>query len=89
MFLKKITSDESLVFTYNPDTKMQSSESHTASSPWPKKSHLIRSKKRVLLIAFFDTDGLINPEFVLPGQSVTGDFYVQVLQRFHKAARRK
>ncbi|PNF33405.1 hypothetical protein B7P43_G04183 [Cryptotermes secundus] len=79
-FLKNIvTSDESLGFAYNPETKMQSSELHTASSPQPKKPHLIRSKDKVMLIAFFDIDSLVYHEFVPPGQTVTGHFYVQVL----------
>jgi hypothetical protein len=37
-FLKKIvTGDKSFVFAYDLETKMQSSEWHTASSPRPKK----------------------------------------------------
>jgi hypothetical protein len=88
-FLQKIiTGNESLAFA-NPETKMQSSECHTASSPQPKKSRLIRSKDKVMLIAFFDIDGLEHHEFIPPGQTVTGHFYVQVLQRMRDAVRRK
>ncbi|XP_023723965.1 uncharacterized protein LOC111873458 [Cryptotermes secundus] len=88
-FLKKITTgDESLVFAYNPETKMQSLEWHTASSPRPNKSR-VRSKDTVMLIAFFDIDGLVPHEFVPPGQTVTGHFYVQVLQRLCNAVQRK
>jgi hypothetical protein len=42
-----------------------------------------------LLIAFFDIDGLMHHEFVPPGQSVTGYFYVQVLLRLHDEVQRK
>ena len=43
MFLTKIiTGDESWVFAYNPEMKMQSAEWHTASSPRPKKLCLIK-----------------------------------------------
>lgn len=49
---KIVTGDESWVFTYNLETKMQSAEWHTALSPRPKKSRLIKSKKKVMLIAF-------------------------------------
>jgi hypothetical protein len=38
---------------------------------------------------FFDINGLVHHEFVLPGQSVTGHFYVQVLQRLHNVFQRK
>jgi hypothetical protein len=34
-------------------------------------------------------DGLVHHEFVPPGQSVTGHFYVKVLQRLRDAVRRK
>ena len=68
-FLKKtVTGDESLVFAYDPETKMQSSEWHTVSSPRPKKSRLVRSKDKVMLISFFYIDGLVHHEFVPPGQ---------------------
>jgi hypothetical protein len=32
------------------------------------------------LLELFAVDGLVHHEFVLPGQSVTGHFYVQVLR---------
>jgi hypothetical protein len=38
------------------------------------------------LTEFFDINGLMHHKFVLPGQSVTGYFYVQILQRLHDAA---
>jgi len=45
-FLTKIvTGDESWVFAYDPETKMQSAEWHTSSSPRPKKSRLVKSKE--------------------------------------------
>jgi len=68
---------------------MQSAEWHTSSSPRPKKSRLVKSKEKVILIAFFDIDGVVHHEFVPPGQTVNGHFYVQVLQRLCDAVRRK
>ncbi|PNF17245.1 hypothetical protein B7P43_G05234 [Cryptotermes secundus] len=65
--------------------KMQSSEWGTASPPQPKKSRLVRSKDKVMLLAFFDIDGLVHHEFIPPGQTVTGHFYMQVLQRLRNA----
>jgi hypothetical protein len=38
---------------------------------------------------FFDIDGLAHLEFVPPGQSVTGHFYMQVLQGLRDAVLRK
>jgi hypothetical protein len=45
--------------------------------------------QKPLLIAFFDIDGLVHNEFIPPGQSVTGHFYMQVLQRLHNAIQTK
>ena len=42
-----------------------------------------------MLIAFFDINSVMHHEFVLPGQTVNGHFYVQVLKRLHDALQRK
>jgi len=73
---KTVMGDESRVFAYNPETKMQSAEWHTSSSPGPKKSCLVKSKEKVMLIAFSDINGVVHHEFVPPGQTVNGHFYV-------------
>ena len=89
-FLTKIvTGDDSWVFAYNPQTKMESSEWHTASSPRPKKLRLVKFKEKVMIIAFFDINGVVHHDFVPPGQTVNGQFYVQILQRMCDAVRRK
>lgn len=90
MFLQTIvTGDETWVYAYDPETKMQSSEWHTSSSPRPKKSRHVKSKTKVMLIAFFDNEGVVHHEFVPAGQTVNGPFYVQVLKRVREAVRRK
>ena len=86
---KIVTGDESWVFVYDPETKLQSAEWHSASSPRPKKPRLVKSKEKVMLIAFFDIDGAVHYEFVPPGQTVYGHFYVQVLQRLRNSVRGK
>ena len=45
---------------------MLSSEWHTASSLRQKKSRLVKSKEKVMLIAFFDIDGVVHHEFIPP-----------------------
>lgn len=50
-----VTGDETWVFAYDLETKMQSSEWHTTFSPRPKKSHHVKSKTKVMLIAFSTT----------------------------------
>ncbi|BFZ13051.1 hypothetical protein BsWGS_16090 [Bradybaena similaris] len=50
-FLKTvITGDESWVYGYDPETKVQSSQWKTANSPRPKKARMSRSNVKTLLI---------------------------------------
>ena len=52
------------------------------SSPRPKKSRMQRSQVKVMLITFFDHQGLVHHEFVPQGQTVNQHFYKEVLTRF-------
>ena len=78
---KVITGDESWVFDYDPETKWQSSEWHTKSSPRPTKAHMSRSKVKTMITVFFDSRGIVHKEFVPPGQTVNHVFYKDVLER--------
>jgi len=68
-----ITDDNSWIF--DPETKWQSEEWHTANSPRPKKARMSKSKIKSILICFFDRRGIIHKEFVPPGQTVNQVFY--------------
>lgn len=83
-----ITGDETWVFEYDPETKRQSSEWHTTESPRPKKARMSKSKVKSMLIAFFDSKGVVHKEFVPPGQTVNAAFYVEVLTRLKKRVAR-
>ena len=88
-FLKSIiTGDESWIFEYDPETKRQSLEWHTANSPRPKKARMSKSKIKCMLICFMDSTRIIHKEFVLPGQTVNQHFYREVLERLRKRVAR-
>ena len=88
-FLKSIiTGDESWIFEYDPETKRQSLEWHTANSPRPKKARMSKSKIKCMLICFMDSTGIIHKEFVPPGQTVNQHFYREVLERLKKLVAR-
>jgi len=50
-----ITGDESWILEYDPETKCQSREWHTANSPRPKKARMSKSRIKSMLICFFDS----------------------------------
>ena len=89
IFLDKvITGDESWVFDYDLETRRQSAEWHTKSSPRPKKARMSRCRVKALIIVFFDSRGIVHKEFVPPGQTVNHAFYKDVLKRIRNRVQR-
>jgi len=81
-FLRTIvTGDETWCYQFDPESKRQSMEWRSLSSPQPKNSRLQKSKVKTVLIAFFNSDGIIHKEFVPAGQTVNSAFYEEVLKR--------
>jgi len=54
-FSRVITGDESCILEYDPETKRQSRQWHTANSPRPKKARVSKSKIKSIFICFFDS----------------------------------
>jgi len=89
-FLKNIvTGDESWVYGYDPETKQQSSQLKGPTSSRPKKGRQVRSKTKVMLLAFFDSEGIVHHEYAPDGQTINKEFYVEVLRRLREPFRRK
>jgi len=83
-----ITGDEAWVYGYDPETKQQSSQWKSPNSLWPKKVRQVCSNVKSMLIVFFDIQGIVHKEFVLPGQTVNGKFYCEVVKRLREDIRR-
>jgi len=58
-------------------------------SPLPKKAQMSRSKINVMLVVFFEWDGIVHHEFVPRGQMLNKQLYQEVLARLRDAVRRK
>ena len=54
-----ITCDETWLFTYDPETKRQSIQWKSTSSPRPKKSTHVSFEVQVMLIVCFDNHGIL------------------------------
>ncbi len=76
LFDRVITGDETWIFEYDPESKRQSSEWHTMTSPRRKKVRMSKSKIEARLILFFDCKGVIHREFVPAGQTVNKQLLV-------------
>jgi len=46
-----------------------------------KKFVLRKSKVKTMLVCFYDSNGIIHHKFVPEGQTVTGSFYLSILER--------
>ena len=83
-----LTGNESWMFEYDPESKRQSSEWHTNSSPKPKKACMSKSRIKTMLIVFFDVRGIVHFEFVPQGQTVNAACYLEVLRRLKRRVAR-
>jgi len=89
-FLKNtVTGDESWVYGYDPETKQQSSQWKGPTSLRPKKGRQVRSKTKIMLLAFLDSEGIVHHEYAPDGQTINKEFCVEVLQHLCESVRRK
>ena len=86
---KIITSDETWIFLYDPETKRQSMHWKTPTSPRVKKARMSKSKLKVMLIVFFDINGIIMIEWVPQGQTVNQHYYIETLKKLRERVRKK
>jgi len=85
-FLKSIIpGDETWVYGYYVETKMQVSQWMGKGCPRPKKARMGRSKIKVMLVVFFDWKGTVHHEFVPRGQMLNKPLYQEVLARLRDA----
>jgi hypothetical protein len=65
-----ITGDESWVYGYDPETKMQSSQWKHPTSLRPKKAQQVRSNVKVMLAVFFDSRVVVHHEYAPQGHTI-------------------
>jgi len=75
-FLNKIiTGDETWCFAFDPEIKRQSSEWVGETSRRPKKLKFERSRIKITLIIFVDSQGVVHKEFEPERKAVNLEFY--------------
>ena len=74
-FLKNtVTGDETWVYGYDIETKAQSSQWVSKTSPRHKKTWQVQTNVKVMLTVSFDCEGIIHHEFLLRGQMVNKEY---------------
>ncbi|UYV64306.1 hypothetical protein LAZ67_3000240 [Cordylochernes scorpioides] len=86
---KIITGDETWVYGYDPETKRQSAEWRGQGEPRAKKSRILKSRNKVLLVAFLGNKGIVHHEYLPAGQTVIKEMYLGILRRLREAIKKK
>jgi len=82
-----MTVDETSVYDYDVETKVQSSQWMRKFLPLSKKACQSHSDLKVMLLVFFYWMGTVHYEFVQPGETVDKEFYLNVLKRLRETGR--
>lgn len=72
-----------------PELKRQSSQLLEKGSNPPRKAKVTESAKKVMLVAFFDSEGMLYHHYVPNGQTINSAYYIEVLCKFLDHLRRK
>ncbi len=80
-----VTTDETWISFTTPETKEQSRQWVKKGSRPPTKALVTRSEKKVMVIPFFDSEGLIYTNYVPKNTTVNADYFIGVLGNFLKA----
>jgi histone-lysine N-methyltransferase SETMAR len=88
-FQNVTTGDESWVYGYDLEKKVQSSQWKKPNSIPPKKPSQLKASVKVMLIVFFDVERIVLSEFVPSGTTVNTAYYKGVLERVRNDINRK
>ena len=81
--------DESSVSFHTPKTKAQSKQWLPKGTPGPTKARVHASRRKQMVMAFFDSSGMIYEHYVPVGGKVNAPYVTEVLRKFLKVFGRK
>lgn len=89
-FLRRfITTDETWVHHYTPETKEQSKQWMEKGESAPKKAKVVKSAGKVMATAFWDSHGIIFIDYLEHGRTITGPYYASLLDRLNDEIKTK
>ena len=86
-FLRFITMDETWIHYFTPETKEQSKQWTSLSEPAPRKVKTVKSVGKATV--FWDACGIIHIDYLLSKQTINGDYYAALLDRFNNILKKK
>lgn len=84
-----ITEDETFIYYFDPKFKSESRVWKGPGSPTPKIMKNSRTMKKLMLIAFFDGNGMIYHHYVNRGQTINSDYFIKICKDMLQKLKRK
>ncbi len=81
--------DESAVLFHTPETKQLSKQWLKKGAPGPIKAKVHTTRAKQMVLAFFDSKGLIYTNYVPRGTTVNAKYIVEALGNFIKIFKKK
>lgn len=88
-FSRIVTGDESWCLAYDPASKAATMTWLHPREQRPEKPRVERNAVKVMILIFWDVNGVVHREFIRDGHGVDGPFYLGVMRRLREAIRRK
>ncbi len=82
VFQTVVTMDESWVYVYDPETKLQSKEWLRKGEPRPQKPRRTLATGKIMVVTFFDAKGMVYFEFVQRPLTINQEVYRAIFRRF-------
>jgi histone-lysine N-methyltransferase SETMAR len=84
-----VTGDETWVHHLTPETKEQTRQWKHSGSPCPKKAKVVLLAGKFMPSFFWDSKGLLLIDYLPKGQTINGQYYVDLLEKLNIAIREK
>lgn len=84
-----ITCDETSVKFYTPESRTSGSEWRVKGSKPPTRSRMQDDKRTVMMTVFWDDEGILLTDALEKGQTITAEYYSQLLSQLPEVFRRK
>jgi len=81
--------NETWIHYFTPETKEQSKQWISPGESALKKAKTVKSAGKVMTTGFWDARGIIHIDYLLSKQTINGDYYAALLDRFNNILKKK
>jgi len=81
--------DETWLYSFDPESKMQSMAWKHVSSPPPRKFPVVATPHKVMATVFWDAEGIVLIDYLEHGSTITEIYYADLIRKARAALRRR